>query len=338
MDLINAIETSCWTQCAKTLIALLRAVPKESYETFLNKKRFPGMSDRERYLAMCNFLVTHINFPSDDYTLNPSLFLEQLISVMDQSFALLEDPFKKGSYTKMVDAFNRVLLPKDEDDADFTEGLRRYVLNVAEIRKQLKRYRDEGYEIIERNGEVDTFMLSKSCGQVVLGLTYDKHCILLLPPTATSEETEIRLTDNEFLTLLDNPVVPSTNYYTNLESLKRDFINRQEQAFRAHSSYLHQFGGFRFYNASYKYESDFNDYDELRLTNAINNFPVNYEDYSKQAFAVFNFTKTPEGVTVNSQWIVTEELPDSVKELYTWKEIFPEEFFFSLDGSEVMLH
>lgn len=121
-------------------------------------------------------------------------------------------------------------------------------------------------------------------------------------------------------------------HLTNMDTIKRNYINKQFDLFKAHVNMLSRSNSLFFYNATYLHSSDYNSYSELQFLNAVNSFPTSFEDYTRNAFALFYFIKS-DCVTVDTFWItskpVEQILSDYDKNLFDWKESSCDDFLTS---------
>ena len=100
-----------------------------------------------------------------------------------------------------------------------------------------------------------------------------------------------------------------------------------------------------FYKAIYLHSADYNSYSELQFANAVNSFPISFEDYTKNTVGLFYFDKG-DNITVTSYWItskpVEQILSNYDRELFNWTESTCEEFLSSsklhVRASFSMLH
>jgi hypothetical protein len=131
-----------------------------------------------------------------------------------------------------------------------------------------------------------------------------------------------------------------------MDTIKRNYINKQFDLFKTHVRLLTNANSLFFYTATYLHSDDYNTYNELQYSNAINSFPTSFEDYTRNAFALFYFDKTSLTVNVNAFWItskpVEQLLSDYDKSLFDWKESNSEDFLLSSEfyknASLTMLH
>ena len=131
---------------------------------------------------------------------------------------------------------------------------------------------------------------------------------------------------NEYLEFVTNPEFVfnlNPEHQTNIDTVKRNYINKQFDLFTLHVKMLIKNNEMFFYKGKYLHSEDYNTYSELQFTNAVNSFPISFEDYTKNAFALFYFTKEEE-LTINSYWITTKPIDNLLstfdKELFEWSE------------------
>jgi hypothetical protein len=365
--LISSFTTSCWIPSCKTLVAFMKTLDKKipNFQLYFNAKKYNStnkvnLSDKERYDIFVEQLIEQVFAEKslEMHTFNYGKWIYELTNCLKSEvvYMILSANFLKGSYGKMVDDFNRILLPKssgddDDDDAiDPTENLKKQVKNYSQdFDKIVEECILNGYKLyksIHNNQEDDDTPIKEemlkqehqlfsiyafravyyedfNCSQnKLLGLWISNKSL---------EYPEIAL--DEYLALVkDIPFNLNPEHLTNMDTIKRNYINKQFDLFKSHVRLLTNANSLFFYTAKYLHSDDYNTYNDLQYSNAINSFPSSFEDYTRNAFALFYFDKK-ETVNVNSYWITSKPveltLTDYDKNLFDWKESTSDEFLLS---------
>lgn len=366
-NLITSFTTSCWVPCAKALVAFLKTLDKKipNFQLFFNAKKYNStnkvsLSDKERYDVFVERLVEQVITEEvcKTYAINYGQWLTELASCMksEQVYDILSVNFLKGSYGKMVDDFNRVLLPKSSDDDDDdgrqdpTELLKRCVLYYSQdFTKVLeecvgtghKLYKsihlnqeDDDTPICEEMLKIDVPVFSIYAFRTVYYEDFKctKNKILgLWVSDSVLEYEEIKL--DEYIDLVKNISFNlNPEHLTNMDTIKRNYVNKQWDSFKSHSRMLESAKSMFFYKAVYYHSADYDSYSELQFANAVNSFPISFEDYTKNAFGLFYFDKG-EFVTITSYWITSKPIEQVFSAydmgLFNWEESNCGEFLSS---------
>jgi hypothetical protein len=377
--LVSSFTTSCWVPSCKALVTFMKTLDKKipNFQLYFNAKKYNStnkvnLSDKERYDIFIEQLVEQISAEETlkIHTFNHELWIYELIKCLKTEvvYMSLSVNFLKGSYGKMIDDFNRILLPKSSDDDDDiedpTENLKKQVKNYSQdFDKIVEECVLHGYKLYKSEHDIqeDDDMIIKeemlklefmvfsiyAFHQVYydnLNKTQNKLLGLWISDKAL-EYPEITL--DEYLSIVKNiPFNLNPEHLTNMDTIKRNYINKQFDLFKTHVRLLTNANSLFFYTATYLHSDDYNTYNELQYSNAINSFPTSFEDYTRNAFALFYFDKTSLTVNVNAFWItskpVEQLLSDYDKSLFDWKESNSEDFLLSSEfyknASLTMLH
>jgi hypothetical protein len=371
--LITNFTTGCWVPCAKALIPFLKTLDKKipNFQLYFNAKKYnstnkTNLSDKERYDMLIEQIVEHV-FTEEVckiYTISYDYWIRDLILCLksNQVYSLLCVNYLKGSYGKMIDDFNRVLLPKTSDDdepndelQDPTESVKKNVLYYSQdFIKVLEECVSSGlklYKSIHLNQEDDDSvicneMLSKDA-QVFSIYSFNIGGDKLYGLWASDKELDYELITLDIFVKLIKDFTFNLNpeHMTNMDTIKRNYVNKQFDLFKSHVNMLTRANSLYFYKGIYSHSADYDSYSELQFTNAVNSFPVSFEDYTKNAVGLFYFDKGV-NITVTSYWItskpVEQILSDYDRGLFTWMESNYEEFLSSSElhvgASFSMLH
>jgi hypothetical protein len=378
--LVSSFTTSSWIPSCKSLVSFLKTLDKKipNFQLYFNAKKYNStnkvtLSDKDRYDVLFEQIIGHIHqeesfkvFVTDHYKWIVELgdFIKS-----ENVYNLLSANFIKGSYGKMIDDLNRILVPKksgdddDEETEDPTEGLKKYIKNYSQdFDKVVEEYALNEYKLyksIHMNQEDDDTPIKEEMLKIEvpvfsiyafrnvwseeLNVTRNKLLGLWISEKPLEFE-EIEL--DEYLELVSNiPFNLNPEHLTNMDTIKRNYINKQFDLFQAHVNLLVRSNALYFYKGSYLHSSDYDTYNELQFSNAVNSFPTSYEDYTRNAFAIFYFDKN-ENVSIETFWITSKPIEQVLSEydrgLYNWETSTSEEFLSSSDlykdASHSMLH
>ena len=359
--LVSSFTTNCWVPSAKTLISFLKTLDKKivDFQLFFNTKKYNSankvsFTDKERYDAL---IIELVRFVKTEDSLKPfttnfdnwTLELESCLK-QEQLYNILSANFLKGSYGKMIDDLNRLLVPKntdddDDDSSDPTENLKKWVKNYSQdfdtilvecVKNGLLLYKSECITSDEDISPVCSQMLDQE--NFVFSIYSMNGINKILALWVSAEQLEFQSIDlEEYSDILTNPTYSfnlNPEHQTNMDTLKRNYINKQNDLFRSHVKMLTRSGSLFFYKAKYLHSKDYDTYSELQFSNAINSFPLSFEDYTKNAFALFYFNKG-EKVTVSTFWMTSKPVEQVFsaydRDLFDWVESNCDEF---LDASE----
>ncbi len=365
--LITSFTTSCWIPSCKTLISYMKTLDKKvaNFQSYFNAKKYNSLnkvnySDKDRYDALIIELIKNVKMEDTikPFTVNFELWLDELEKCMktEQIYNTLSVNFLKSSYGKMIDDFNRILLPKNtnedenEDDAiDPLENLKKYTKNYSQdFDKIVNEYIENGY-LLYKN--VMTTTESDITPVLEQMLKQENQVFSIYSLNGTEQIMTLWISDKplefekieygEFMSIFTdngNTFVLNPEHQTNMDTIKRNYINKQKEMFISHVKMLIRNNALYFYKGDYLHCDDYKSYSELQFTNAVNSFPVNFEDYTKNAFALFYFNKTDEYVKINSYWITSKPINEILSTydygLFTWIEINYDEFLHSSDIHE----
>uniref|UniRef100_A0A6C0EAC6 Uncharacterized protein n=1 Tax=viral metagenome TaxID=1070528 RepID=A0A6C0EAC6_9ZZZZ len=335
----------------------------KSEETKSDEPKKLSFTDRDRYNDLVTQICSYVKTQEQlrDFTTDFDLFNTELLNCLklDSVYELLQTNFAKGSYGKMIDDFNRILNPKktggddDEEDEDITENIKTYVKSFSpDLLKAVDELIKSGWlvivESINRHDEFSYFpKVDLSDEDEVVNVLQERmfglaifHGHQIFSIYSISENKHVFLTDKLvtdgstcYNASMKDPVTfineVNKNVYTlnpvhliNFDTFKRTFFSGK--AYLEVLSMLNRKTPCKFYKGKYLASDDYNDYDELKLTNAIKSFSVGYEDYAKFAMAFFFFDKVDGKITVNAYWMLTKDL-SSISEFdrsgFEWNEI-----------------
>jgi hypothetical protein len=347
--LVSSFNTGCWIPSAKALVVILKTLDKKitNFQLYFNTKKYNStnkvnFTDKERYDTLVKELIQLVktedvlkpfvvNF--DNWTLELESCLKS-----EQVYNLVSCNFLKGSYAKMIDDLNRLLIPKntddDDDTTDPTENLKLWVKNYSQdfdivldscVKSGFLLYKSVHDTADEDPAPVSDQMLNLKNPVFSIYSMNGPDKILALWVSDKKLEFEFESIDlNEYISLLTNPTNSfnlNPEHQTNMDTIKRNYINKQTDLFKSHVSMLVSAGTLYFYKANYLHSGEYDAYSELQFSNAINSFPLSFEDYTKNAFALFYFNKG-EKVTVSTYWITSKPIEQVLsiddKALFNW--------------------
>lgn len=378
--LVSSFTTSSWIPSCKSLISFLKTVDKKilNFQLYFNAKKYNStnkvtLSDKERYDVLVERIVEQVCSEESlkVFAVDFNKWIAELFEFLksESIYNSLSVNFLKGSYGKMIDDLNRILVPKnsgddeDEETEDPTEGLKKYIKNYSQdFDKVVEEYALNGYKLyksIHMNQEDDDTPIKEEMLKIEVPVFSiyafrtvwfeDFNCtknklLGLWISEKPLEFEEIKL--DEYLGLIkDIPFNLNPEHLTNMDTIKRNYINKQFDLFQAHVNLLVRLNSLFFYKGSYLHSSDYDTYNELQFSNAVNSFPTSYEDYTRNAFAIFYFNKK-ENVIIETFWITSKPIEQVLSEydrgLYNWVSSGLEEFLSSSelykDASYSMLH
>jgi hypothetical protein len=377
--LVTNFTTSCWIPSCKALITFMKTLDKKipNFQLFLNAKKYnstnkTNLTDKERYDALIGEINTLVGSEESlkIYCNNFNYWTQELCRCLSSEtvYESLSVNFLKGSYAKMVDDFNRILLPKNTDDDDEetkepTENMKKYVKNYSQdFNKVLEEYVSNGYKLyksILNNQEDDDTPVKEEMLKIdsqvfsIYAFRADYYedfnrtqtkllCLWVSEKPLDYEE----ITIEQYIELIENiPFNLNPEHLTNMDTIKRNYINKQFDLLKQHVKLLINSNSLFFYKAKYLHSSDYDSYNELQFSNAVNSFPTGYEDYTRNAFALFYFDKK-DTVNIETFWItskpVEQVLSDYDRGLFDWTESNCDDFILSSelysDSSLSMLH
>lgn len=377
--LVTGFTTSCWIPSCKALVAFMKTVDKKipNFQLYFNAKKYNStnkvtLSDKERYDVLVEQIVEQII--SDEslkiFVVDHYKWIQELIKFFKSEliYNSLSDNFTKGAYGKMVDDFNRILNPKnsgddDEETEDPTEELKKQVKNYSQdFIKVVEECVSNGYKLyksVHNNQEDDDTPIKEEMLKIEVPVfsvyafrkVYyeDFDCIenKLFGLWISEKHLDYEeITLDEYSSLIQNiPFNLNPEHLTNMDTIKRNYINKQFDLFQVHVKMLVRSNSLFFYSAKYLHSADYNSYTDLQFSNAVNSFPTGFENYTRNAFALFYFDKK-DTVDVKTFWITSKPveltLSDYDKNLFDWKESSCNEFLSSSelykDASLSMLH
>jgi hypothetical protein len=368
--LVSSFTTSSWIPSCKTIVSFFKTLDKKipNFQLYFNAKKYNStnkvsLSDKERYDVLVEQIVEQVCSEESlkVFAVDFNKWIAELFEFLksESIYNSLSANFLKGSYVKMIDDLNRILVPKnsgdddDEETEDPTEGLKKYVKNYSQdFDKIVEEYASNGYKLYksihltkdEDDTQIKEIMLKMENPVFsIYGFNHDELIGLWISEKPLEFE-EIKL--DEYLALIkDIPFNLNPEHLTNMDTIKRNYINKQFDLFQAHVNLLVRSNSLFFYKGSYLHSSDYDTYNELQFSNAVNSFPTSYEDYTRNAFAIFYFNKK-ENVIIETFWITSKPIEQVLSEydrgLYNWVSSGLEEFLSSnelyKDASYSMLH
>lgn len=378
--LVSSFTTSSWIPSCKALVSFLKTLDKKipNFQLYFNAKKYNStnkvtLSDKDRYDVLFEQIVELV-FQEESFTpfvTDYSKWISELGNFLKSEivYSSLSANFLKGSYGKMIDDLNRILVPKnsgdddDEETEDPTEGLKKYIKNYSQdFNKVVEEYALNGYKLyksIHNNQEDDDTPIKEEMLKIEVPVfsIYAFRTVWLEDFNCTKnkllglwisekplEFEEINL--DEYLALIkDISFSLNPEHLTNMDTIKRNYINKQFDLFQAHVNLLVRSNSLFFYKGSYLHSSDYDTYNELQFLNAVKSFPTSYEDYTRNAFAIFYFDNK-ETVQIETFWITSKPIELVLSEydrgLYNWTISNSKEFLCSSelykDVSYSMLH
>jgi hypothetical protein len=358
-NLITEFTTSQWTTSCKSLISLMKTYDKKisNLQLYFNAKKFNNTNkvdytDFQRYNKLIEQIIILLTTEETlkNYCSNFDFYIQEISQclITEQIYEVLKPNFMKGSYSKMIDDFNRILLPKttadDDEEKDPTENMKKYIKGYSQnFINILEEYIANGFYIYKKELQIEEidnesvltnelFKLLKYNAKIFSIYTQiDKSYLTLWISNQKLDYENIEL--NEFIHYIEKYVFTiNPEHLTNMDTIKRNYINKQTDLLNYHVNLLLNDNSLFFYKADYLHSADYNNYTELQYANAINSFPTNFEDYARNTFALFYFDKIDE-VKISSFWITNKPiqniLPKYEYELFHWNETCFQEFINS---------
>jgi hypothetical protein len=354
---------SAWVPLCKALISFVKGYDKKipNFQLYFNAKKYNSfhsvnLTDRERYNMLMNTIIEFLMVEEilQNFILDVNEFKKELRKCLQSEiiYNALYSNFSKGAFGKMCDDLNRQFIPKKTNDDDDIETEEPEEDPIDNLKKQVKYYSYDfekllvdcnisGYKFYEYKikrideSEDDTIikeeMLIKDIPVFSIYRMDNDNIYSLWISQSPLDYTEI--TVNEFIDFIKQSQYSlNPEHLTNIDTIKRNYINKQFDLFTRHSQLLIRSNSLFFYNASYLHSADYNDYNELQFINAVNCFPTSFEDYVRNTFAIFYFDKQ-DVVNINSFWITTKPIElimsEYDKNLFIWKEITCNDFITS---------
>jgi len=351
-DLIKSFSTNSWIPLSKGLISILKTLDKKilNFQLYFNPKKYNSTNkvnytDKERYDTLIGELIVYIKNETTlkMHTINYDNWVFELENWLKQEsvYNCLSTNYLKGSYNKVIDDINRLLIPKtnnedDEDNNDLTDSIKKWVKYYSyDFDNYLQFAIDNGFLLYKNEIKTKDDDMTPICIQM---LEQENQLFSIYAVKTLENENEIiglwvgndlpfePIEKNEYLEFVTNPEFVfnlNPEHQTNIDTVKRNYINKQFDLFTLHVKMLIKNNEMFFYKGKYLHSEDYNTYSELQFTNAVNSFPISFEDYTKNAFALFYFTKEEE-LTINSYWITTKPIDNLLstfdKELFEWSE------------------
>lgn len=378
--LVTSFTTSSWIPSCKAIISFLKTLDKKipNFQLYFNAKKYNStnkvtLSDKERYDVLFEQIVNLVLLEESIkiFVVDYHKWIEELSKFFksESVYNSLSANFLKGSYGKMIDDLNRILVPKnsgdDDDDEieDPTDNLKKYIKNYSQdFDKVVEECVLNGYKLYKsfhNNQEDDDVPIKKE-------MLKQEHTVFSIYAFRTVWLEDFSISINkliglwisekpldyeeinldEYLALIkDIPFYLNPEHLTNMDTIKRNYINKQFDLFNSHVNLLVRSNALFFYKGTYLHSSDYDSYSELQFSNAVNSFPTSYEDYTRNAFAIFYFDKK-ENVQIESFWItskpIEQVLSDYDRGLFNWNVSNSEEFLscneLYKDASYSMLH
>lgn len=370
LELVSNFNDSCWIPMAKALTPFLKTLDKKipNFQLYFNAKKYNStnkvdFTDKERYDSLVNSIVKLVEESGlfVDFTVCHNDWIKELNNCMcmEQVYNVLSVNFLKGSYAKMIDDFNRVMIPKkasdddENDEPDPTENLKKCVKNYSQnFLKLVESNYKSGYKLYlnylttkdEHTETLCSQMLSiKSNVFSIYAVKSSSQILGLWVSECELNDSTFELIDyNTYALILTNQKYTfnlNPEHLTNLDTIKRNWVNKQFELFVKHTEQINKTDNLYFYKAYYLYATDYDSYSELQFTNAVNSFPVSFEDYTRNAFALFYFSRNP--LKVECYWITTKPIEQTLSEydksLFDWKTSTVDEFVDSKNVSEDVL-
>lgn len=361
--LVTSFTTNCWIPSAKSLVVILKTLDKKitNFQLFFNLKKYNStnkvnFTDKERYDVLVTELVKSVKMEESlkPFTVIFDNWTQELESCLkqEQVYNLLSSNFLKGSYAKMIDDINRLLIPKNSDDDDDdtldpTENLKKSVKNYSHdfdtilnecVQNGFFLYKSENVTMDDDVMPICNEMLNQE--HPVFSIYSMKGSDKIFGLWVSAKPLEFQSVDfSEYIDYLTDPTYSfnlNPEHQTNMDTIKRNYINKQTDLFKSHVKMLSRSGSLYFYKGNYLHSKDYDTYSELQFSNLVNSFPVSFEDYTKNAFALFYFNKG-EHVNVSTFWITCKPVEQIMSvydcSLFEWVDSNCDEFL-----SASMLH
>lgn len=378
--LVSSFTTSSWISSCKALVSFLKTLDKKipNFQLYFNAKKYNStnkvsLSDKERYDVLFKQIVEFVCQEESlkIFVTDHSKWIAELENFLksESVYNSLSANFLKGSYGKMIDDLNRILIPKNsgdddnEDTEDPTDNLKKYVKNYSQdFDKIVEEYALNGFKLYKSfhmNQEDDDTPIKEEMLKLEepvfsiyafrtiwleeFNKTQNKLLGLWISEKTLDYE---EISSDEYIFLISRiPFNLNPEHLTNMDTIKRNYINKQFDLFQAHVNLLVRSNSLFFYKGSYLHSSDYDSYNELQFSNAVNSFPTSYEDYTRNAFAIFYFDKK-DNVNIETFWITSKPIEQVLSEydrgLYNWVSSNSSDFLSSSelykDASYSMLH
>ena len=327
-DLTNAFSKSCADNLNKAIGKLLGTADKKvkNFAAFLQKKQYrkidPEADDRGRFNAMMTAIAEFVSADEGLFDMlrdKESYFNElKVLFVSDEAYDLFSENYLKGSFKALGPQLNKLFNPKkDEDPSEMLDNLKYYVkpyaINFSEL------LHDASTLHMYKNSALAFDNLESTAMDLVLA-----GIEVLSIYTGEDECTSLWVTDTEidgvsggfdsvdaegFMNTLNSSTFEfNTVHNVGLDTIKSDFVNGRHEMFMSHAAVLAKSTQLRCYRTTYKWNSDFDDITEGKITNAIGGIGRRYEDYKKKIFASFTFNGSVGDVKLETFWLMMGEV------------------------------
>ena len=346
MTIISKLVTAFMSDCTDVLNSTISKyisnnIKQNDIQTYLTAKQFkkqnPDATDEIRYNALMHKIVNILRDSKciDNYVTNADVYHTHLYKLLisDDARDLLYVDFMKGSYKNIAQKLNRMFNPKKEDDTfDDFQNLQSYAKPYSyDFPDMLKELNDTYYAYTKEIVSDNRSDIVESHAFTLLNNDIDVFNIYEDEPESKEEENDNNFTTlcvtskpiddtlpgytkismSDAIDMLDQYCFVLNNvHYTNIDSLKRDFMNGNFTLFRNHYNILQRNSHVYFNTCDYTRNDDFNELTEDKIYNGINGFPKSFEYCSKNAFGVFIFNGTVGNVTVTCMWVTTKPIKD----------------------------
>jgi hypothetical protein len=376
-DLVSSFSSSCEPKFNKDVGKWFGTANKKikDFQTFFVKKKYrkshPDATDRSRYDDMMSTLVATLSEVDEfqKYLVLPSEYFAglSLAFCSDDGFEQFQANFKKGSYKALAQQLNRVFNPKNKNPSDVLDSvteLKSFIKPFAEeFDAQLRTFTDTHkfytYTTTTSDPNVDLHQLAVRMyndGVRMFGVMQEPDDSASDKVTCTSffvtdsvlgQDGFSEVTVDDFLTsVCKEKYVLNPLHYTNMDTLKRDFMSKNKEMFNVHADVFGSTTKLYYYTAHYNHADDYNRLNDDTISNGMGGLVQAFSDYSKKTLAVFVFNGEIGNVSVDSYWLTTQSSDEMMSEFdhsaFTWKDSTFVEFTDNMatDGTlgTVVLH
>jgi len=358
-NLINAYKYDCFNPLIKTIITILREKTFVQLSVdFMNAKKYkaknPSATDVSRFNDL---MVALVNAIKDTTKITPFIttdeFYDDLTLFFKLQYDVLREPFTNGSYTKIIDALNRIFNPKksgnDDDEKEENENeimlnnLRKYVKTylptIDNILNDFKLYHYT-YEFND-DIDIDDFYTQEIINMyknnyVVFNLYHNNHALWCFQSDSKELDTSnykfASLTIEEFMKYIKtDDYTMNSSHYTTIDTIKRDYIGK---AFDTLKTHLQMIPNLYLYQGNYKNNSDFDQLNDIQMRNTIMGFPNGFDDdITKKCLAIFCFNGQ-HNVILTSFWLTTQPIVNILNktdyDAFEWSVIDTETYLSSI--------
>ena len=293
----------------------------------------------------------------DSFYFNKDVFFEQFKNYMtsEDVISVLE-PFITKSAKTLGPKLRKILFPSDSDTTQELINLRKCVKyyddSFTAALNKLREYKiytstefplDRLTELANTIVDSGSNLLSLACGETNTSVWVINNCEFEIAKEDTSDNYEFLHVDSDHLCkLFTNGLFTLSPFHKAyltkkpLDSMKSLYFNNNLVEFKKCVNAIQQTRELNCYKGIYKESSEFNQYNETSLGNAISGFAKNYEPMTNMIIAQINFSGKVGDVNVETYWFTVGDIQElmSTKEMYNgmfydlfdWTTITPDEF------------